>query len=154
LDTRKIRAAAKLMLRRGRGEHFTLLPNCQSGFSPMDAVKMTNTERTTYPSSSKAYGSPGGQQTTDAPKDDLAFKGAAALREAKAGVESVIADAGDKSQQALRYAGKKGQEAMDNVRGVGDALAVAIEKSVTTRPYTTLVLAVAAGFLFGATWRR
>jgi ElaB/YqjD/DUF883 family membrane-anchored ribosome-binding protein len=54
----------------------------------------------------------------------------------------------------LNYAGKKGQEAMDNVRGVGDTLAGAIEKSVTTRPYTTLALAVAAGFLFGATWRR
>ena len=77
-----------------------------------------------------------------------------AFREAKAGVESVMADAGDKGQQALNYAGKKGQEAMDNVRGVGDTLAVAVEKSVTTRPYTSLALAVAAGFLFGAIWRR
>jgi hypothetical protein len=50
-----------------------------------------------------------------------------AFREAKAGVESMISDAGD-------YAGKKGKEAMDNMRGVGDTLAVAIEKSVTTRP--------------------
>jgi ElaB/YqjD/DUF883 family membrane-anchored ribosome-binding protein len=141
------------MLRRGQGT-FALLPNCQSEFSPMDPIKMTNTERTAFPSSSKAYGSPGGAHAADASKDDLASKGAAAFREAKAGVESVIADAGDKSQQALNYAGKKGQEAMDNVRGVGDTLAVAIEKSVTARPYTTLALAVATGFLFGATWRR
>ena len=73
-------------------------------------------------------------------------------------VEDMISDAGD-------YAGKKGREAMDNVRGVGDTLAVAVEKSVTTRPYTTLALAVAgflfgatlavaAGFLLGATWRQ
>jgi ElaB/YqjD/DUF883 family membrane-anchored ribosome-binding protein len=84
----------------------------------------------------------------------MASIGAAAYRDTKASVESVIAEAGEKGQQALNYAGKKGQEAIDNVRGVGDTLAVAIEKSVSTRPYTTLALAVAAGFLFGATWRR
>ena len=108
---------------------------------------MTNAERSTYPSSSKPYGSSGGARVADAPKDDLASKGAEVFRDAKANVESLISDAGD-------YAGKKGREAMDNVRGVGDTLAVAIEKSVTKRPYTTLALAVAAGFLFGATWRR
>jgi len=106
---------------------------------------MTLTER--YPSSSNAHGSSGRAPVADTPKDDLAPKGAAVLREAKANVEDMISDAGD-------YAGKKGREAMDNVRGVGDTLAVAIGKSVTTRPYTTLALAVAAGFLFGATWRR
>ena len=54
----------------------------------------------------------------------------------------------------MNYAGQKGQEAMDNVREVGDTFSVAIEKSVTKRPYTTLALAVGLGFLFGATWRR
>jgi ElaB/YqjD/DUF883 family membrane-anchored ribosome-binding protein len=108
---------------------------------------MTNTERSTHSPPSNAYGSSGRAAVADAPKDDLASKGAAVFREAKANVESMISDAGD-------YAGKKGKEAMDNVRGVGDTLAVAVEKSVTTRPYTTLALAVAAGFLFGATWRR
>ena len=107
---------------------------------------MTNTERSPYQSSSKPYGSSVGA-AADAPKDDLASKGAAAFHDAKAGVESMISDASD-------YAGKKGKEAMDNMRGVGDSLAVAVEKSITTRPYTTLALAVAAGFLFGATWRR
>jgi ElaB/YqjD/DUF883 family membrane-anchored ribosome-binding protein len=106
--------------------------------------QMTNTERT------KPYGS----TVVAHAADDIASKGAAAFRDAKAGVEGVIADAGEKGQQALNYAGKKGQEAMDNVRGVGDTLAIAIDKSVTTRPYTTLALAVAAGFLFGAIWRR
>jgi hypothetical protein len=115
---------------------------------------MTNFERSIHPSPSNAYGTSGGANGADAPKDDLASKGAAAFRDTKASVESVIADAGEKGQQALNYAGKKGQAAMNNVRGVGDTLAVAIEKSVTTRPYTTLALAIAAGFLFGATWRR
>jgi ElaB/YqjD/DUF883 family membrane-anchored ribosome-binding protein len=108
---------------------------------------MTNTERSTYPSSSQPYGSLGGAPAAVVPKDDLASQRAEVIRDAKAGVESMISDAGD-------YAGKKGKEAMDNMREVGDTLAVAIEKSVTTRPYTTLALAVAAGFLFGATWRR
>ena len=43
---------------------------------------------------------------------------------------------------------------MDNVREVGKTLGVAIEKSVTKRPYTTLALAMGLGFLFGAIWRR
>jgi ElaB/YqjD/DUF883 family membrane-anchored ribosome-binding protein len=119
----------------------------QNSLQKTEPIKMTNIERSTYPSSSKPYGSSGGAPAADAPTDDLAAKGGAMFREAKANVESMMTDAGD-------YAGKKGQEAMDNVREVGDALAVAIEKSVTTRPYTTLALAVAAGFLFGATWRR
>jgi ElaB/YqjD/DUF883 family membrane-anchored ribosome-binding protein len=59
----------------------------------------------------------------------------------------MVSDAGD-------YAGKRGREAMDNVRGVGDTLAVAVERSVTARPDTTLALAAAAGFLVGALWRR
>src|SRR6202051_4459528 len=115
---------------------------------------MTNMDRSAHPSSAIAYGSSGGVHSANAANEDLASKGTAALRDTKAGVESVIADAGEKGQQALSYASKKGQEAMDNVRSVGDTVAVAIEKSVTTRPYTTLALAVAAGFLFGATWRR
>jgi hypothetical protein len=104
---------------------------------------MTSTERSTR---SNAYAS-AAPLVADAPKDDLTSKGAAMFREATANVEGMISDAGD-------YAGKKGREAMDNVRGVGDTLAVAVDKSVTARPYTTLALALAAGFLFGATWRR
>jgi hypothetical protein len=117
-------------------------------------IKMTNTERSTHPSSPNTYGSSGKAHAADAPKDDLVSTGAAAFREAQANVANVIADAGDKGQQALKYAGQKRQEAMDNVRAAGDTLTVAIERSVTTRLYTTLALAVAAGFLFGATWRR
>jgi ElaB/YqjD/DUF883 family membrane-anchored ribosome-binding protein len=120
----------------------------------MDSIKMTNAERSTYPSSSTPFDTSAGANAADASKDDLASKGAAAFREVKANVESVIADAGEKGQQALKYAGQKGQEAMDNVREVRDTLAVAVDKSVTKRPYTTLALAVGLGFLVGATWRR
>ena len=115
---------------------------------------MTNAERSTYTPSSKSHGSSGGAHAADASKDDLASKGAAAFREVKASVESVVADAGEKGKQALNYAGQKGQEAMDNVREVGDTFAVAVEKSVTKRPYTTLALAAGLGFLFGAARRR
>ena len=107
---------------------------------------MTLTDR--YSPASNAPDSPSGTApVADGAKDDIASKGAAAFREAKANVEGMMSDAGD-------YAGQKGREAMDNVRRVGDTFAVAVEKSVATRPYTTLALAVAAGFLFGATWRR
>lgn len=108
---------------------------------------MTHIERSTYTPPSNAYGSSSKAPVADAPKDDLASKGAAAFRDAKASAENVISDAGN-------YAGQKGQEALDNVRVVGSSLAVAIEESVATRPYTTLALAVAIGFLFGATWHR
>jgi len=102
---------------------------------------MTNTERST--SSSNTHGSSGRAHAPEISTDDLAAKGAAAFREAKAGIESVIADAGE-----------KGQQAMNNVRQVGNTFAGAIEKSITTRPYSTVALAVVAGFLFGAIWRR
>jgi ElaB/YqjD/DUF883 family membrane-anchored ribosome-binding protein len=115
---------------------------------------MTNAERPTYPSSSKPHGASAAADAADASTDDLASKGAAAFRDVKANVQSVIADAGEKGQQALKYAEQKGQEAMDNVREVRDTLAVAVDKSVTKRPYTTLALAVGLGFLFGAIWRR
>ena len=95
---------------------------------------MTNVERSTYPSSSKPYGASAGADAADASTDDLASKGAAAFREVKAGVESVIADAEEKGQQALKYAGQKGQEAMDNVREVRDTLAVAVDNQSRIAP--------------------
>jgi len=55
---------------------------------------------------------------------------------------------------STNYAQQKGREAMENVREVGDTFAAAVDKSLKQRPYTTLALAVAGGFLFGAIWRR
>jgi ElaB/YqjD/DUF883 family membrane-anchored ribosome-binding protein len=118
----------------------------------LESIEMTNIERSTYQPSPMPNGSSGAAHVADASKDDS--QGADAFREVKATVESVIADAGEKGQQALSYAGRKGQQAMDSVRDVGDTLAVAVEKSVTKRPYVTLALALGLGFLFGATWRR
>jgi hypothetical protein len=48
----------------------------------------------------------------------------------------------------------QGIEALDGVREVRDNLARAIDKSLNTRPYTTLLLAVGLGFLVGAIWTR
>jgi ElaB/YqjD/DUF883 family membrane-anchored ribosome-binding protein len=122
-------------------------------FETKDRNKMSNAEQYANASASNTYG-PGRTHTAETRDDDLAAKGVAAFREAQASVESVIADAGKKGQQTLAYAGQKGQEVINNVRDVGDTLAVAIEKSVKTRPYTTIALVMAAGFLIGATWRR
>jgi ElaB/YqjD/DUF883 family membrane-anchored ribosome-binding protein len=75
--------------------------------------------------------------------DIFASKGGAAWSRAKSNLEGVVSDAS-----------AKGQEAVDAVREVGDNMVDAIDESLKKRPYTTLALAVAIGFLFGATWRR
>ena len=48
----------------------------------------------------------------------------------------------------------KWREALEAVNDVRDNMAIAIEKSLKKRPYTTLVLAVGVGFLLGALWAR
>lgn len=70
-------------------------------------------------------------------------KGADALRIARANIDGVVSEAG-----------AKGREAAEAVRDVRDNLANAIDESITKRPYTTLAMALALGFVFGATWRR
>jgi ElaB/YqjD/DUF883 family membrane-anchored ribosome-binding protein len=75
--------------------------------------------------------------------DIFAAKGGDAWSRAKSNIEGVVSDAS-----------AKGQEAVDAVREVGDNVVDAIDESLKKRPYTTLALAVAIGFLFGATWRR
>lgn len=54
----------------------------------------------------------------------------------------------------LSEAGEIGTEAADAMREVRDTLADAVEESVQTRPFTTLAMALAAGFVIGAIWRR
>jgi ElaB/YqjD/DUF883 family membrane-anchored ribosome-binding protein len=75
--------------------------------------------------------------------DILAAKGSRVWSRARSSVDEAISDAEG-----------KGREAVDAVREVGDNLVDAIDESLKQRPYTTLVLAVGIGFLFGATWRR
>ncbi len=70
-------------------------------------------------------------------------KGAEAWRTARSNIDSVMSDAT-----------AKGREAADAVFEVRDNLANAVDESIRNRPYTTLAMAVALGFIFGATWRR
>jgi ElaB/YqjD/DUF883 family membrane-anchored ribosome-binding protein len=44
--------------------------------------------------------------------------------------------------------------AVEGVREVRDNVADAIDRSLETRPYTTLLLAVGLGFVLGAIWAR
>ena len=75
--------------------------------------------------------------------DIVASKGNAAWRRAKTSVDDVVSDAQD-----------KGREAVGAVRDVSDNFVDAIDESIKKRPYTTLALVAALGFVFGATWRR
>jgi ElaB/YqjD/DUF883 family membrane-anchored ribosome-binding protein len=83
------------------------------------------------------------QRLTSQIGDILTAKGSAAWSRARNNIEGVMSDAG-----------AKGQEAVDAVRDVGDNLLDAVDESLQKRPYTTLILALGIGFLFGATWRR
>jgi ElaB/YqjD/DUF883 family membrane-anchored ribosome-binding protein len=73
----------------------------------------------------------------------LGNKGSAAWRKARSSVDDMVAGAQD-----------SGREAVDAVREVSDNFVEAIDESIKTRPYTTLAIVAALGFLFGATWRR
>jgi ElaB/YqjD/DUF883 family membrane-anchored ribosome-binding protein len=75
--------------------------------------------------------------------DILTNKGNDAWQRARSSVDDVVADAQD-----------KGREALGAVRDVSDNFVEAIDESIAKRPYTTLAIVAAAGFLFGATWRR
>jgi ElaB/YqjD/DUF883 family membrane-anchored ribosome-binding protein len=57
-------------------------------------------------------------------------------------------------EKASGVLSEKGGEAVDAVTEVRDNLMGAVDESLKNRPYTTLVLALGLGFLFGATWRR
>jgi ElaB/YqjD/DUF883 family membrane-anchored ribosome-binding protein len=73
----------------------------------------------------------------------LSNKGNAAWQRAKTSVDGVVSDAQS-----------KGQEAVGAMREVSDNFVAAIDESIKERPYATLAIAAAIGFLFGATWRR
>jgi len=74
--------------------------------------------------------------------DIIADKGNAAWGRARSRVDGVVADAQD-----------KGREAVGAVHEVSGNFVDAIDESVTTRPYATLAIVAAIGFLVGATWR-
>jgi ElaB/YqjD/DUF883 family membrane-anchored ribosome-binding protein len=65
------------------------------------------------------------------------------VNRARKSVDGVLSDASDMTT-----------EAADAMREVRDTLAEAVEESVQNRPFTTLAMALAAGFVVGAIWRR
>jgi ElaB/YqjD/DUF883 family membrane-anchored ribosome-binding protein len=65
-------------------------------------------------------------------------------------LRSVASDAQARGRDALA----RGREAVDAVTEVRDTMSVALDKSLKKRPYTTLALAAAFGFLLGAIWAR
>jgi ElaB/YqjD/DUF883 family membrane-anchored ribosome-binding protein len=73
----------------------------------------------------------------------LGTKGSAAWQKARSSVDNMVAGAQD-----------TGREAVDAVREVSDNFVEAVDESIKTRPYTTLAIAAAIGFFFGAVWRR
>jgi ElaB/YqjD/DUF883 family membrane-anchored ribosome-binding protein len=75
--------------------------------------------------------------------DILGSKGNAAWQKARSSVDDMVAGAQD-----------TGREAVDAVREVSDNFVEAVDESIKTRPYTTLAIAAAIGFFFGALWRR
>jgi ElaB/YqjD/DUF883 family membrane-anchored ribosome-binding protein len=79
----------------------------------------------------------------EAALDDIATKGAAAIRNTKAKIDKAASDATE-----------KGQEALQRARDARDTLADVILESVRRHPYTTLAIAGAIGFLYGAMRRR
>jgi ElaB/YqjD/DUF883 family membrane-anchored ribosome-binding protein len=77
----------------------------------------------------------------------LSTKGNAAWQRAKTSVKTSV-------DGVVSDAQSKGQEAVGAMREVSDNFVEAIDQSIKERPYATLAIAAALGFLFGATWRR
>jgi len=75
--------------------------------------------------------------------DDIATRGSAALRDAKAGFDDAVENVSGKGREALRGA-----------REVRDTFDDAIRNSVRTHPYTALAIAGLIGFAYAAIRRR
>ena len=75
--------------------------------------------------------------------DLVAAKGSEMWGSARAKVDGVFDGVSEKASEAT--------DAMGEVR---DNLASALDESLENRPYTTLALSLAAGFVLGALWKR
>ena len=84
-----------------------------------------------------------GMKDYEAALDEIAERGAAAIKNTKARVDRVMSDAAD-----------KGEEALQGAREIRDTVTDTILRSVRERPYTTLAIAGMIGFLYGAMRRR
>jgi ElaB/YqjD/DUF883 family membrane-anchored ribosome-binding protein len=65
-------------------------------------------------------------------------------------LRNVVSDAQTRGREAV----DRGREAVEAVGEVRDNMSDALDKSLKRRPYTTLALAAAFGFLLGAIWAR
>jgi ElaB/YqjD/DUF883 family membrane-anchored ribosome-binding protein len=83
------------------------------------------------------------RRLTDQITEIVTARGSAAWTRARSNIEDVVSDAT-----------AKGQDAVHAVREVSDTMVAAIDDSLKKRPYTTLAIAAAIGFLLGATRRR
>ncbi len=75
--------------------------------------------------------------------DDIARRGSAALRDAKAGLDDAVENISEQGREALRGA-----------REMRDTFDDAIRNSLRTHPYTTLAIAGLIGFAYAAMRRR
>jgi ElaB/YqjD/DUF883 family membrane-anchored ribosome-binding protein len=69
-------------------------------------------------------------------------------------ITEALHDAKAKLEERVDDLSQKGREAVQGARDVWSALGDALEKSIRTRPYTTLAVAAFVGFVYGATRRR
>jgi ElaB/YqjD/DUF883 family membrane-anchored ribosome-binding protein len=83
--------------------------------------------------------------TTDyeAALEEIAERGAAAIKNTKARIDDVVTDVAD-----------KGEEALKSARDVRDGTVDGILRSLRTHPYRTLAIAGLIGFAYGAMRRR
>jgi ElaB/YqjD/DUF883 family membrane-anchored ribosome-binding protein len=79
----------------------------------------------------------------EAALDDITARGIAAIRDTKTGFDDAVA-----------HVAGRGREALDNAREVRAGLADVILNAIKVRPYTTLAVAGAIGFAYGAMRRR
>ena len=75
--------------------------------------------------------------------DDIARRGAAAVRDAKSGLDD-----------AMENVSEKGRDAVRGAREMRDTFDDAIRNSVRTHPYTMLAIAGLIGFAYAAMRRR
>lgn len=75
--------------------------------------------------------------------DLAAAKGTEAWNQARRRIDDV-----------LEEANAKGRDAADAAFEVRDSVLATLDEAIETRPYTTLAVALAAGFIAGAMWKR
>lgn len=122
---------------------------------------MANVERNLKDAAAEAGASPRTERAArnvDADLDSLKADMARLTEQVSALVGSAAGDAMGAMRAQVRRAretveGAAG-EASEAVTDVADTFMEAVEDSLQRRPLTTLGMAVALGFLFGATWRR